>query len=178
MQKAIFLDRDGTIIKDVGYIDSPSMVSFFPYTIDALRRLQEQYMLFIVTNQSGISKGLVLENDVIAVNEYIEYLLGLSNIRIYKTFYCPHITEDNCRCKKPSPYFINKAADLFAIDLSKSYIIGDHPSDIECGINAAVTPIYLLSGHGEKHRDELKQEVSICKNLLEASELILSTIKK
>lgn len=174
---AIFLDRDGTIVKDVGYINDISLVEFYPYTIKALKKLQEHFALFIITNQSGVSKGLISENNVKTINKYIENSLLNDDIAISHTYYCPHKDEDNCFCKKPSPYFINYAADIHQLDLSKSFIVGDHPSDIECGINAKVTPIYLLSGHGNKHRYELNYKVKICNNILDASNFILSTIK-
>lgn len=173
---AIFLDRDGTIIYDVGYIKDSSSVEFYSYSIPALQKLQEHFLLFIITNQSGISKGIVSESDVKKVNKHIEEKLKLSDIVIYDTFYCPHKNEDNCNCKKPNPFFINHAAQLYNLDLAQSFIIGDHPSDVECGINAGITPVYLLSGHGTKHLRELKHEVPVYNNLLKASEFILSTI--
>ncbi len=174
---AVFLDRDGTIIDDVGHINDTSLVEFYSHSIPALQKLQDHYLLFIITNQSGISKGILKEKDVKSVNRYIEAKLANSNITIIDTFYCPHQTGDNCGCKKPNPYFINHAASLYNLDLSKSFIVGDHPSDIECGLNAGVTPIYLLSGHGKEHLTELMHEVHVCDNILDASELILSTIK-
>lgn len=173
---AIFLDRDGTIIEDKGYIGNPSSVEFYSYTFEALDLLQNHFLLFVITNQSGISKGFIAEDEVQEVNRYITDTLKTNGITIFDTFYCPHKNEDNCRCKKPKPYFINKAAQLYNVDLSKSFIIGDHPSDIECGINAGVTPIYLLSGHGSKHRDELVINSKIFTNLLDASKYIISTI--
>ena len=172
------MDRDGTIIHDVGHINNTSLVEFYPYTIQALQKLKDYFLLFIITNQSGISKGILTDKDVEAVNKHIEEKLALWNITINETFYCPHQNKDNCNCKKPNPFFINHAAALYNLDLSGSFIVGDHPSDIECGINAGVTPIYLLSGHGEKHRDELMHEVHVCESILDASELILSTINK
>lgn len=172
---AVFLDRDGTIIEDVGYINRQSQVAFYPFSINSLKKLQEQYLLFIITNQSGISKGHTTEKDVLTVNKYIEDCLSLHNISILETYYCPHSTKDMCHCKKPSPFFINQATMHYDIDLSKSFIIGDHPSDAECGINAGITPIYILSGHGEKHQDELREEVYVCANIMEAIEFILST---
>ncbi len=177
-QSAVFLDRDGTIIEDVGHINDSSFVRFYAYTSEALKKLGEHYVLFIITNQSGVSKGIITEKEVIAVNNYIVNTLRLSDIMIQDTFYCTHKNEDRCRCKKPSPFFIHRAAEVYDIDLNSSFIIGDHPSDIECGLNAGVTPIYLLSGHGKKHLDELKYTVQICHNILEASQLILSMEKK
>jgi histidinol-phosphate phosphatase family protein len=173
---AIFLDRDGTIIEDNGYINKTSDVIFYPHTFKALLLLQKHFLLFIITNQSGISKGLISEPEVQGVNKYITETLKAKGIAIFETFCCPHKNEDNCNCKKPKPFFIIKAAQLYNVDLSRSYIIGDHPSDVECGINAGVTPIYLLSGHGNKHKDELLFSSKICNNLSDASKFIMSTI--
>jgi len=173
-QAAIFIDRDGTIIQDNGYIDQIEMVDFYPYTLASLQKLQKSYLLFIITNQSGISKGLISEEKVILINQHIEEYLRTNKINITATYYCPHTDQDNCYCKKPSPYFIEQAAKEYALDLSSSYMIGDHPSDVGCGIKAGVTPIYLLSGHGSKHQKELTDNPQICKDLEEATNLILS----
>ncbi|MCK7535486.1 MAG: HAD-IIIA family hydrolase [Marinilabiliales bacterium] len=173
---AIFLDRDGTIIEDNDYIKNTSDIVFFPYTFKALKLLQKQFLLFVITNQSGISKGMISDSEVQEVNKYITEFLKTEGITILDTFYCPHKNEDDCICKKPRPYFLKKAAQLYNVDLPKSFIVGDHPSDVECGINAGVTPIYLLSGHGKKHKDELVFNSRICKNLSDASRFIMSTI--
>jgi D-glycero-D-manno-heptose 1,7-bisphosphate phosphatase len=170
---AVFLDRDGTLIDDVGYIKHSSEVSFYPYTYEALSLLQEHFLLFIITNQSGIGKGITTENEVSEVNTYITKALKEQEIVIYDVFCCPHKSEDNCECKKPKTYFIDKARQLYNIDLSRSFIIGDHPSDIQCGLNAGITPIYLLTGHGQNHREEISKETVICSDLLEASKYII-----
>lgn len=175
MQKpAIFLDRDGTIIQDVGYITDIKQVEFYPFSFTSLRALSKHFQLFIVTNQTGIAKGFQTEEEVLTVNAYIESVLLQEGIVIEQTYCCPHAREDNCNCRKPSPYFINDAASQFDIDISESFMIGDHPSDVECGLNAGVTPIYVLSGHGEKHQQELKQSVIICHDLEDATASILS----
>ncbi len=173
---AIFLDRDGTIIKEAGNIRDTSLIEFFPFTFSALKELQKHFLLFIITNQSGVSKGLISLREVVMVNRYITDFLSASDITVVKTFCCTHKAEDRCRCRKPSPFFIHHAAARYNIDLGQSYIIGDHPSDAECGINAGVTPLYLLSGHGEKHRRELRHDVVVCSDLKAASELILTKL--
>lgn len=174
---AIFLDRDGTLIDDVGYIRKPSEVVFYPFTIEALKMLKEHFMFFIITNQSGIAKGLTTEEEVAAVNAFITDSLLNNGIGISDVFCCPHNTEDNCICKKPKTYFIEKACELYNIDLSGSYIIGDHPSDVNCGLNAGITPIYLLSGHGEKHRNEIVAGTLVFDNLLLAAASILDNLR-
>lgn len=174
---AIFLDRDGTIIKDNGYINHLQEVEFFPYSFKALQNLQEHFLLIIITNQSGVSKGLISENEVREINRHIVETLRTRGITIFDVFYCPHKSEENCECKKPKPYFIHHAAGLYNIDLNRSFMVGDHPSDVQCGINAGIAPIYLLSGHGNKHRKELNADVKLCKDLSEASKYILSVYK-
>ncbi len=175
-QPAIFLDRDGTIIEDNGYINKTSDVIFFKYTFEALQILQKHFLLFIITNQSGISKGLTTETEVKEVNKYIVDTLKKNGIEILDTFYCPHKTEDNCECKKPKPHFIQRAVRKYQVDLAKSFIIGDHPSDVECGMNAAITPLYVLSGHGSKHKDELLFNPKIFNHLSDATKYLLTTI--
>jgi D-glycero-D-manno-heptose 1,7-bisphosphate phosphatase len=174
---AIFLDRDGTIIQDVGYIKTPQAVEFFPETIASLLQLQEYFLLFIITNQSGISKGITTENEVMLVNDFIVSALKSKGIIISEVYCCPHDHSDRCDCKKPNPYFIHQAEKSFQLDLSKSYLIGDHPSDVECGLNATITPIYVLTGHGEKHRDELVSECLICEDIAAASALIQTKLQ-
>ena len=173
---AIFLDRDGTLIEDVGYIKQSSQVSFYSFSFEALSMLQQHFLLFIITNQSGIAKGFTTEQEVTDINKFVVNTLKARNIAIYDVFCCPHKNEDNCDCKKPKTLFIEKACELYHVDLSQSYIIGDHPSDVQCGINAGVTPVYLLTGHGKEHQKEIPQEIVICKNILDAAKCII--IKK
>ncbi len=175
-QAAIFLDRDGTIIKDVGYIKNSNEVEFFPETFTTLLKLQSNFLLFIITNQSGISKGFTTENEVMQVNNYIVAELKSKGIIITEVYCCPHSNEDNCYCKKPKPYFIEEAAKAYNLDLANSYILGDHPSDVYCGLNAKVTPIYVLTGHGEMHRKSLVSDCYVRSNIAEASELIQARI--
>jgi D-glycero-D-manno-heptose 1,7-bisphosphate phosphatase len=170
---AVFLDRDGTIVEDRGYIKDPLEMVFYPESFKALSILQEHFLLFIITNQSGISKKLTTEREVKEVNKYLIETLKAKDIVIFDIFYCPHKSEDNCNCKKPNPYFIYKAAELYNLNLAGSYIFGDHPSDVSCGLNAGVQPVYLLTGHGKKHKDELAQDVKICKNILDAANYVI-----
>jgi len=171
---AVFLDRDGTIIEDIGYIKNPLHLIFYPESFQALNMIQEYFLLFIITNQSGIAKGLTAEDEVKEVNKSLIDILRSRNIRVYDLFYCPHKAEDSCTCRKPNPYFINKAAELYNLNLADSYIIGDHPSDAKCGLNAGVEPIYLLTGHGRKHQEELTHDVRICENILDAANYIIN----
>ena len=176
--KAVFLDRDGTIIKDNGYIGNLSDVEFYSFTINALKLLQEEFLLFIVTNQSGIGKGLVKEKDVENLNNHILNYLRKKEIKIEELFYCPHKTEDKCNCKKPLPYFIDLAAQKYNIDIDQSYVIGDHPSDILFAKNAGVAGVFVLTGHGRGHLNEIGKDIIISKNLYYAARKILEKNKK
>jgi len=171
-RKAVFLDRDGTIIEDRGHLSNPDDVIFYPYTLKALKILQKDFLLFIVSNQSGIAKKLITKEDVDKVNARVIDILRKNGIEITQIYYCPHNREDNCECIKPKPYFLRKAVEKYGIDLSKSYVIGDHPHDVEFAENAGAKGIYVLTGHGAKHTNELKPGWIVAKNLLEASEMI------
>ena len=178
MKPAIFLDRDGTLIEDRGYLRKKEEVCFYPFTVDALKRLQPSYLLFIVTNQTCISEGLVSREEVDAVNRHVVEHLSHEGIVISGTFVCPHTKEEACLCRKPGPYFIREAMKTQAFDLSLSFTIGDHLSDVLLGNNAGCTGLYVLTGHGEKHQKEIPPSTPVFKNLLEASEWILSGNRK
>ncbi len=174
MKKAVFLDRDGVIIEDSGYIDNIEDVKFFPFTVEVLKKLNEHYELFIVTNQSGIGRKLITQEGVERVHEYILDELRKNHIHIKEIYCCPHINEDKCVCKKPNPFFIQEAEKKHNIDIKKSFVIGDHPSDVEFAVSAGATGIYVLTGHGEKHLSELKHRQLIFDSLKEAAEWILN----
>jgi len=174
MKKAVFLDRDGTIIEDLGYIKSVDAIKFFDSTFQALRSLQEDYLLFLITNQSGVGKGLLNMREVRIVNQEIVNTLKSESIAIKKIYVCPHTKEDNCKCHKPSPFFLLEASIEYDLDLSKSYLIGDHPGDVYCAENAGSTGIYLLTGHGKKHLKEFTKRPIIKADILQAAKFVKS----
>ncbi|MHC4886930.1 MAG: D-glycero-alpha-D-manno-heptose-1,7-bisphosphate 7-phosphatase [Planctomycetota bacterium] len=170
---AVFLDRDGTIIEDRGYLKDPSEVVYIPGVFASLKRLSERFALFIVTNQSGISKGLTLEDEVRRVNDSVVDRLEREGVPIRALYTCPHDSHEDCECRKPSPYFARAAADQFGLDLARSWAVGDHPHDVAFGENFGGRGVYLLTGHGLHHRDELDPEVRVCESCVEAVEVIL-----
>ncbi len=107
------------------------------------------------------------------VNAYIVSHLHAHGISIIACYVCPHQRADECMCIKPNPYFIKKAVMEFGIDVGKSFVIGDHPHDVEFAINAGTKAVYVLSGHGTKHRHELPKNTVIAAGIREASEIIL-----
>lgn len=173
MKPAIFLDRDGTLIEDRGDLKSPEEVVFYPNTLKALRLLAPRFVFFIVTNQSGIGKGNLATHEAEKVNNYVKDWLKKEGIEIKDIYTCPHTTEDECDCKKPKPHFLHKAAKDYDIDLSRSFVIGDHPHDVHFAENAGATGIYLLTGHGKKHMDELSDDYIVCKDILKAAQRII-----
>lgn len=172
--RVIFLDRDYTIVQKSGYTKDTSEIAIYPENHKALSILQKHFLLIIISNQSGISNGLTSEDEVKKTRKHFIDSLKAINIIIHDIFYCLHRNEDYCLCKKPSPYFINKATDLYNISLTDSFIIGDHPTDAKCGLNAGVKPIHVLTGRGYTHKDELPSDIKTCMNLLEAAKYIIN----
>ncbi len=149
--KAIFFDRDDTLIQDKGYMHDPTDLIFFPESISTLRELQEKgFLLFIVTNQSGIGRGYFQEADMHKFNQHMLAELKTAGIEIKDIVFCPHAPENNCECRKPSPKLINDLCEKYDIDKNLSYMVGDKESDIKAGENAGLTSIKITSGEIKK----------------------------
>ena len=170
---AVFLDRDGTLIEDKGDLNSPAEVEFFEQTVPALQRLQEHFLLFIVTNQSGVAKGQMTLEQVHAVNQHVVDSLRENGVSITAVYVCPHLRADNCHCIKPKPYFLEQAVAEFGVDLLHSYSVGDHLHDVELAENAGGTGVYVLSGHGLKHWPEVYGRAVVRMHIGEAADWIL-----
>ena len=170
---AVFLDRDGTIVEDLGDLSDPSQVVFFSDTVSSLRCLCKRFDLFIVTNQSGVAKGTISMHDVRRVNSYVASYLARYGVAIVAAYVCPHERASGCHCIKPNPYFLKKAKDDYGIDLRRSFVIGDHPHDVDFARSVGATGIYLLSGHGMKHRGEIPEGTVVASGIGEAAEYIL-----
>lgn len=159
---AIFLDRDGTINDDPGYLGEPNKVVLLPGAGEGLSILKKRYnfKLIVISNQSGIVRGILTNEMVKNINNKINELLQKFNVQIDDFYYCPYhpefSSEEECRCRKPSPMLIKVAAVEHNIDLSKSYFIGDMVTDIECGKNAGLKTILVKTGNGKKSLDILK----------------------
>jgi histidinol-phosphate phosphatase family protein len=170
---AVFLDRDGTIIEDAGFLRSQAQVDFYPQTFPALRRLAD-FVLFIVTNQSGIAKGHIRIEEADAVNDYVVQRLAEAGTMIRAVYCCPHQRTDACKCMKPNSYFLRIAEREYDIDLTRSFVVGDHPSDVELANGVGATGIYVLTGHGEKHRAEVPASTNVVADIGAAADLILA----
>lgn len=162
--KAIFLDRDGTLNEDPGYLGNPDHLKLFPGTAKALSLLKKKLGVkyIVISNQSGISRGLITVEMVEAVNQKLNSLLMVEDVKIDSFYYCPFhpdfSSEEETKCRKPSPEMIFRAADDLEIDLPSSYFIGDSYSDIMCGINAGIKTVLVKTGYGIDTISILKKE--------------------
>ncbi len=156
MQRAVFLDRDGTLNVERNYLSDPAQLELLPGVPAALKRLQDAgFRLFIVTNQSGIGRGYYTEADLHRVNARLLELLAPHGVRFEKIYFAPEAPEQPGRGRKPSPQFLFDARDEFGLDLARSYLVGDKLADLKCGWNAGVKrSILVRTGYGaelEKH---------------------------
>lgn len=147
IKKAIFLDRDGVLIsnKDHYYIWNPEQVNFIDGIFENLQKLADAgFILFIVSNQGGIAKGLYTKQDTDRLHDMLLQTFSSKGITITEIVYCPHHPEvEKCICRKPSPLLIDKLLDKHKIDLSKSYMIGDSDSDMEAAQKAGISGIKI-----------------------------------
>lgn len=166
---AIFLDRDGVIIKEKNFLIDPDDIEFIPETIEAFDRINDKFAKVIVSNQSGISRGLFSAEDVEKFNEALSNKLSEKGIFIDGWYFCPHGPDDDCKCRKPQPGMIFTAAVELNIDLENSWIIGDKSSDIAAGKSAGVRAILVKTGYGgnEDNASEAAP-IYIANNILDA----------
>lgn len=180
---AVFLDRDGVINNDIGYFTDPKKLVIPSETINGLLKLNNAgFILIIVTNQSGIARGLIEEKGVKSLHNILHAILREYNITITGIIYCPHHpTEGNgvytqkCECRKPSPGMIIEAGKKFNIDLTNSYIIGDRFSDIKAGINADLKSTILIKSKHKISEEEKKCASIFCADVDKAADWILDS---
>ena len=170
LSPAIFLDRDGTIMRDVDYCGDPKDVDVFEGVADALRKLKDRgYKLLVITNQSGIGRGYFTEEEYRAVEREVSQQIGADVIDA--TYFCPHLPDRACKCRKPSPEMILEAAQDHKLDLAQSFFVGDKASDIQCGRNAGVKTILVRTGYGKEVSKGLPDFVA--RDLVEAANIIV-----
>lgn len=181
---AVFLDRDGTINEEMGYINDLSRLKLLPGVAEALRLLKSYgFKLIVISNQSGPARGYFPESLVFEANELLQKRLKKRGAFIDDFFICFHHPEDNCSCRKPKPGLILQALEKYPIDLEKSYLIGDKIIDIETAQNIGIKGILVLTGYG---KGELKYVAPkkgifpyfVAKNLKEAAQFIIKDFQK
>ena len=151
MRSAVFLDRDGAIIVDKNYLSDPEGVELLPRAVEGLRKFQAAgYLLIIITNQSGVGRGMFTAQQAEAVNARLIQILAQKGVVIDDAYYCPHAPDEDCRCRKPLPGMILEAAAKHGIELSRSITIGDKDSDVKAGQAAGCRLSILISADTQK----------------------------
>ena len=153
--KAVFIDRDGTIIRERNYLRRIKDVGLMAGAVKGLQRLRAAgYKLVMVTNQSGIGRGYLTEKKLKQIRAYLQKILAKKKAGFDAVYYCRHLPDDGCNCRKPKLGMVKKAAKRLNINLKKSFSIGDHTNDFLLGQNMGGRGIFLLTGHG---REELRK---------------------
>lgn len=143
----VFLDRDGTLNPDPGYIRSPDQYELFPGVADALAKLKQAgARLIVVTNQSGVARGFLSMRDLEAIHEKLARLLGEAGVTLDAIYVCPHHPDDGCGCRKPKTGLVDRAVRDHAIDLSRSYLVGDHGKDMELAKRVGARAVLVTTG--------------------------------
>lgn len=170
---AIFIDRDGTLIEEVDHLSSVDDLRIFPFTREALEMFKSRgFRVIIVTNQSGIARGYFSEASMQAIHDQIKSELGPLVDGFY---FCPHLPDAACSCRKPNLGMIEAAIEDFNIDLAGSWMIGDKRIDVETGHNAGIGTAMVLTGYGTVDRETLNnQPTFVANDLLDAAKLIVS----
>jgi len=184
-RKALFLDRDGTLLVEVGYLNHPSQVMPYHFAIQALKLARQAgYLLILITNQSGIARGYLSEVELNEIHGRMQSLLGEGSAGLDAIYYCPHHKEGTvdeysgeCACRKPGTLFGQEAAERFGIDLEASFMIGDKETDLEFGRALGVAPCLVRTGFGSFEESSLGsaglEGARIFDNLLDAVRWII-----
>lgn len=148
-KKAFFVDRDGVINKEIGYLHEIEKFKFIDGVLEALRYiLSKNFEIIIVTNQSGIGRGIYTENKFLELNQWMKDYLNFNGINILDVLYCPHSPEDKCYCRKPKPGMFLEAKKKYNIRMDNSWSIGDKETDIQAANSAGISNTILVrSGH-------------------------------
>jgi D-glycero-D-manno-heptose 1,7-bisphosphate phosphatase len=181
---AVFLDRDGTLIEEAGYLDRLDRLVFFPYSVDAVRLLNQAGLaVVVITNQAGIARGIVKESFVAEAHRHISERLARGGARVDGYYYCPHHPEavieayrQQCDCRKPRPGLLTRAAADLNLDLSRSFVVGDRWHDLEAGQGLGARGVLVRTGYGRSEEASPKTNVSpaaVADNLIEAVSWIL-----
>ena len=174
-QPAVFLDRDGTLIEEVNYLSRVEDLTLFPFTLEAVKMLKNNgFLVIVVTNQSGIGRGVYAESDMHAIHDAIQSELSDA---IDAFYFCPHLPCDGCKCRKPGLGMIESAMSDFEIDIERSWMVGDKKIDIETGQAADMSTALVLTGYGLSHKSLLQDLPNVIStDLAEAANHIVGSI--
>jgi D-glycero-D-manno-heptose 1,7-bisphosphate phosphatase len=179
LRPAVFLDRDGTIAEEVGYLNHASRFRMFPFAGAAIRKLNEAGLpAIVITNQSGVGRGYFPESLVHEVHEQMAQELSASGARVDAIYYCPHTSPEGCDCRKPRTGMLERSAAEHALDLKRSFVVGDRHGDVVLAHNAGARSILVRTGYGEGElawhaKQWTKQPHFVATSLTEAVDWIL-----
>ena len=150
LRPAVFLDRDGTIAEEVGYLNHASRFRVFPFVAEAIRRLNEaKYPAIVITNQSGVGRGYFPDSLIHTVHDLMTAQLAKEGAHINALYYCPHKGDDACACRKPKPGMLELAAREHGLDLCRSFVVGDRYGDMQLAHRVGARAIMVRTGYGE-----------------------------
>ena len=174
-RKTIFLDRDGTICEDVNYLSRPEQLKIFPFAAESIKLLNgNDFLVILITNQSGIARGFFDENSLRKIHEKLVSELAEKGAKLDAIYFCSHNSDSNCYCRKPKIGMIKQATKDFSVDLQNSWIIGDKAIDVETGFNAKTKTSLVLTGYGQSEIEKLSRIPDIiAENLFEAVKIII-----
>jgi D-glycero-D-manno-heptose 1,7-bisphosphate phosphatase len=179
LRPAVFLDRDGTICEEMGYLNHISRLHIFPFAAGAISKLNNAGLpVIVVTNQSGISRRIFPESLVNQIHERISQELSAAGARVDGYYHCPHTKQDDCNCRKPLPGLLQRAAREHGLRLDRSFVVGDRYADVELAHGVGGRGVLVLTGYGrgeyELHRQEWpRQPDFVAESLSEAMDAIL-----
>jgi len=177
--RAVFLDRDGTIIHEKNYLRKIKEVKLLGGSARALRMLKDAgFKLIVVTNQSGVARGYLNIKKLKEIHRFLQKLLRKKGVKLDAIYFCPHGADSRCLCRKPKLGMVNKAKKRFNLDLRRSFAVGDHTKDFLLGQNMGGKGIFLLTGHGKRELKKIHSSPrglkpdKMFKNLLGAAKYI------
>jgi D-glycero-D-manno-heptose 1,7-bisphosphate phosphatase len=185
VKRGVFLDRDGTLIEEAGYLDTLDRIRLFPYTIDAVRLLNRAGLaVFVVSNQSGVARGFFDEGFVQATHAHLSNTLTSGGAAVDAFYYCPHHPEGTvdayrraCDCRKPQPGLLERAARDHGIDLRQSFVVGDRANDVETGRAVGARSLLVRTGYGIEHETASRDRATlVVDNLIGAVAWILQQL--
>ena len=155
--RAVFLDRDGTVDVDKDYMYKPEEFEFEKGVVETLRYIySKNYKLIVITNQSGIARGYFTSGDVEKLHDHMKVTAKENGFEFTGFYFCPHMPDEGCSCRKPGTELIEKAALEHSIDLELSYMVGDKESDMAAGRNAGMTTVLVGSGYGKRTKEDFQ----------------------
>jgi D-glycero-D-manno-heptose 1,7-bisphosphate phosphatase len=178
-RRAVFLDRDGTIVEEVDHLTEPSELALLPGSVEAIRALQEKFLIVVVTNQSAVARGWLSEDKLLQIHQTLDGMLEQRGALLDAVLACPHHPKDGCRCRKPEPGLLYRAQDELGIQLDRSFLVGDKGSDILAGQRAGVQATLVVPScqTAASLRGEIAYDY-VARDLQDAAQWILSRLQR